>query len=129
MPYIPPESNAYTFVLRPNGELRNYVTYDTIDRLYIDNCKIIDARWQRIRNLKDLCYKLVWDISEGESPAPNRIHFYVAMNEKKELVPVPLMFNAFSIPSFKSKTICKKAIKRIRNHFNEKELWDIFNDI
>ena len=127
--YTPPESNAYIFVLRPNGELRSYLTYDTIDRLYIDNRKIIDAKWQKQRNLKDMFYNLVRDISEGEQQIANRKHYYIAMDNSGNLISLPLMFTTFSIPSFRNKAMCQKAIKRTKRKFTPEELNIIFNDI
>lgn len=127
--YTPPESNAYTFVLRPNGELRSYLTYDIIDRLYFDNRKVIDASWQKQRNLKDMYYNLIRDISEGDQPVANRTHYYIAMDNKGKLVSLPLMFTAFSIPSFRNKAMCQKAIQRTKRKFTPEELNIIFNDI
>ena len=129
MPYKPIESNAFTFVLYPSGDLRGYKTYDVIERLYYDERKIIDSKWQKNRNLKDVCYKMLFDISEGEQPAPNKVHYYIAMDSTGMLKCLPLRFNAFNIPSFKNKIICLKAIRRIQNKFTKQEIIEIFKNI
>ena len=130
MYYTPPESTSYAFVLRPNGELRSYVTHEVLSRLFQDSSVVIDPLWSKKDYLKHAIKQAVFLFAEDDDhPATVKYHWYIGMNENSRLVPIPFAYRSFNLSSFKSKCCCLKAIKKLEKKFSQDDLRLVFCDI
>lgn len=129
MYYTPPESTSYSFVLRPNGELRSYATREVLLNLFQDSGVVIDPLWSKKDYLKRAIKQTVFLLAEDDDhPATVKYHWYIGMNDKYQLVPIPFIYRSFNLSSFKSKHCCLKAIKKLEQKFSIKELKLVFCD-
>lgn len=126
--YKAPESTSYTFVIRPNGELRSYLDKEVLMSLYQDDRVLVDSEWAKKDTLKKRFKSLVFKYAlDSQNPQSNKYYWYIGMDSKNKLVPIPFLFPTFSLTCFKNKATCLKAIEKAENNFTSKELYTIFH--